>query len=65
MKRTVATIKQFDYTSKEEFDKDIIVMKKKGYTLIENGMYNNYLNAGKIDDSTWKFSAYFVKSSLL
>ena len=33
MKRTATTIKQFDYTNKEEFKKDIERMKKKGYTL--------------------------------
>lgn len=65
-KRTVATIKQFDYTSKEVFLKDIEKMKQKGYHLIHDGMYNGKLDPQELNgDDTWKFTAYFVKSSMI
>ena len=66
MKRTISTIKQFDYTSKEEFEKDIKSMKEKGYTLINNGMFNNSLTAGKITgDDKWKYTGYFIQSKFM
>lgn len=63
-KRTVATIKQFDYTSKDEFQKDIDRMKKKGYFLVENGMLNG-LTHGEVLDDTWRYTAYFVKTDMM
>lgn len=65
MKRTIATIKQFDYTSKEEFEKDIPKMKEKGYTLIEGGMFNNCLQHQEIEDIKWKYTASFIKSDMM
>lgn len=67
-KRTVATIKQYDYTSKEEFLKDIPKMLEKGYTLVDNGMINDCLKHGEIvgdDDGKWKYTAYFLKSPMM
>lgn len=54
MRRTVATIKQYDYESKEEFEKDIPNMKKKGYHV----MSTNDFKHGEIygsEDSKWKY----------
>ena len=64
MKRTATTIKQFDYTNKEEFKKDIERMKKKGYTLINNGMFGGTLEPNELNDDKWKYTAFFMKSSL-
>lgn len=64
MKRTVVTIKQFDYTSKEEFKKDIERMKKKGYSLIKDGMFGGVLEPNELNDNKWKYTAFFMKSSL-
>lgn len=36
MRRQYATIKQFDYSSKEEFKKHKIEMENKGYRLIKD-----------------------------
>lgn len=65
MKRTVATIKQYDYTSKKEFEGHKIKMKEKGYVLIDNGMFNNTLKHRELDDYKWKYTAYFVKSDMM
>lgn len=65
MKRNIATIKQNDYTSKEEFEKDIEKMKEKGYILICNGMYSGVLEPQEINDGIWKYTAHFIKSNLI
>ena len=63
-KRTIATIKQFDYTSKEEFENDIKTMKSKGYVLTDGMGYN--LNSQALEgDDKWKYTAYFIKSDLV
>ena len=62
--RTINTIKQKDYTSKKEFEKDIPKMKSKGYQLIENGMFNDAFNPQEIDDDYWKYTAHFMKSTM-
>lgn len=60
-KRAIATIKQYDYTSFEEFQKDIPRMNKKGYALMEN-----VLTHGKISfNSTWTYTAYFIKNDVM
>lgn len=64
MKRSVLTIKEYDYTSKEEFEKDIEVMKKKGYTLIEGGAFNGLTHHEVVGSDTWKYSAYFFKETM-
>lgn len=43
MKRFISEIRQYDYTSKEEFLNDIPKMKEKGYHLIEGGMVSDNL----------------------
>jgi hypothetical protein len=64
-KRTISTIKQFDYTSKVEFLNDVNKMKLKGYILVDNGMYNDVLKHGAVDDEVWKYTASFIKSKFI
>jgi hypothetical protein len=67
-KRTVATVKQFDYTSREAYEKDIPKMKAKGYVPTEGLGWGEMLKGGKIvgsEDSEWKYSAFFVKSDMM
>lgn len=64
MKKSINTIKQYDYISKEEFLKDIGVMKNKGYILIEDGMYGGILDHHEIDSDIYKYTACFTKSTL-
>lgn len=59
-KRTVATIKQYDYTSKEEFEKDIEVMKSKGYFLLNSKEFKH----GELKEDNWKYTGYFIKDTL-
>lgn len=63
MKRTILTIKQIDYTSKDEFEKDIPKMREQGYRLIENEFNNNFTHGDIIGD-TWTYTAYFSKETL-
>lgn len=63
MKRTHTTIKGFDYTSKKEFERDIEVMKTKGYYLITDNFGGN-LQSQEIDSEEYKFTAYFYKCNL-
>ena len=63
MKRTHTTIKGFDYTSKKEFERDVEVMKTKGYYLITDN-FGGVFQAQEIDSEDYKFTAYFYKSSL-
>lgn len=65
-KRSIATVKCYDYTSKEEFEKDIEPMKEKGYRVIEKGMFNGAINHGEIvgSENKWKYSAWFLKETL-
>lgn len=65
-KRTVCTIKQFDYTSKEEFEKDISRMREKGYHLIKKNDYgwSEHFGHDELDDAVWKYTAYFMKDTL-
>lgn len=65
MKRTVCTIKQVDYSSKEDFLNDIKKQRETGYILIENGMFNDCLNHQEIDSADWKYTAYFCKDKLV
>jgi hypothetical protein len=65
MKRVISTIQQIDYTSKDEFLKDILKMKEAGYRLIENGMFYGVLQHGEIQDNEWAYTAYFVKSEMM
>jgi hypothetical protein len=68
MKRTVMTIKGFDYENEEDFKKDIPLMKEKGYNLITSE-FNNVFSHGEIahtpDAYRWHYTAYFYKDSLL
>lgn len=66
MKRVAATIKECDYTSKEEFERDIPRMKEKGYKLICDGMYHGMLHPSEIEgDDYWHYTASFVKSTMM
>lgn len=65
MKRKYATIEQFDYTSKEEFEAHKTKMIQRGYTLIE-GIFSGVLDHGEIvGDDKWKYNASFIKSDML
>lgn len=61
MKRTVSTIKQYDYSSKKEFEKHKKEMKERGYHFIE-GLFDGWLDASEIQDNKWKFTASYIKS---
>ncbi len=65
MKRSICTIKQYDYIDKAAFIKDIPKMKSKGYVLIEKGMCNGLFYPQPIhggDDFT--YTAAFIKDTL-
>lgn len=62
MKKYVSTIKQYDYSSKEEFEKHKKEMLEKGYFLIENGMLKGALDPQELQDEKWKFTAAYIKS---
>lgn len=65
MKRQYATIKQFDYSSKEEFEKHKVEMENKGYRLIK-GIFSGVLDPNEIlGDDNWKYSASFIKSDMM
>lgn len=65
-KRVIATIKQVDYTSKEEYEKDVPKMRAKGYTVVSNDcMMGKVLTTQDIvGDDKWKFTAYFIKDTM-
>lgn len=62
-KRTVATIKQYDYRTKEDYENDIPAMKQKGYLPLNTTEFY----AGTIvgSDEEYKFTAYFIKSDMM
>lgn len=62
MKRQVSTIKQYDYSGKEEFEKHRKEMQKRGYFLIENGMFKGALDPQELQEEEWKFTAAYIKS---
>lgn len=68
-KRTVATIKQFDYASKEEYEKDIPRMEKRGCFPVNGLVLGRTLKDGEIGDSDedceWRYTAYFIKSDMM
>ena len=65
MKRQYATIKSFDYSSKEEFEKHKIQMENKGYRLVK-GIYSGVLDPSEIDnDDNWKYSASFIETDMM
>ena len=65
MKRQYATIKLFDYSSKEEFEKHKIEMENKGYRLAK-GIYSGVLDPSEIDnDDNWEYSASFIETDMM
>ena len=68
-KKNVATIKQYDYKSWEDFQKDIPKMQEKGYWLIEEGRFgfSEQFAPRKIDDENYEYkvTAYFIKSDMI
>lgn len=61
MKRSVSTIKQYDYTSEADFQNHKKEMKAKGYFLIE-GLFDGCLDPAEVQDEKWKFTASYIKS---
>ena len=61
-----ATIRCYDYTSKEEFEKHKKIMQSKGYILIE-GILSGSLDPKEINDSNYPYSynASYIKSSMI
>ena len=67
MKRTISTVKTYDYTSMKEFEKHCIEMSSKGYCLIKDdgSLIGNAFSHGEIvNDEKYVYSASFVKSTL-
>lgn len=63
-RRQYAVIRQYDYVSKEEFQKHRVEMEKKGYILVE-GFFSKALDPYEMEDGYWKYSASFIKSDLM
>lgn len=65
MKRNYGVIRMYDYSSKKEFEKHKKQMEKKGYHLIDNGMFNGSMDPGELLGSeTWKYTACYIKSDM-
>lgn len=63
-KRKYATIEQYDYVSKEEFEKHRKEMEDAGFRLI-NGIYDGLMDAGELGGSeTWTYTASYIKSDM-
>lgn len=63
-RREYGVIKMFDYFCKKEFEKHRVQMEKKGWHLIDNGMFGGSLNPTEQDDEHWKFTACYLKSDM-
>jgi hypothetical protein len=61
MKRNIATIKQYDYNTKEAFLKDKEVMRNKGYVLAPENLFG--YNEGVINTTDWHYTAIYIKAS--
>ena len=63
-KRKYATIEQYDYVNKEEFEKHRKEMEDAGFRLI-NGIYDGLMDAGELAGSeTWTYTASYIKSDM-
>lgn len=63
-KRKYATIEQYDYVNKEEFEKHRKEMEGAGFRLI-NGIYDGLMDAGELAGSeTWTYTASYIKSDM-
>ena len=63
-KRKYATIEQYDYVNKEEFEKHRKEMEDAGFRLI-NGIYGGLMDAGELGGSeTWTYTASYIKSDM-
>lgn len=67
MKRTVATVKQYDYSSMKEFEKHKSEMIEKGYHFIENNgsSLSMAFNHGTLNDEKWVYTASYIKSDMM
>jgi len=64
MKRSILTIKQYDYTSIEEFKKDSEEMIKKGYILLDEKYLDGKFNHGEVTFGKWKYTACYMKDNI-
>lgn len=65
MRRQYATIKQFDYSTKEEFKKHKVEMENKGYRLVKD-IFSGILDPGELgNDENWKYTASFIKTDMM
>lgn len=62
MKRAVGIIKQYDYSSKEEFENHKKQLQERGYFLIDGGMLGGVLDPQELQNEKWKFTAAYIKS---
>ena len=63
-KRKYATIEQYDYVNKEEFEKHRKEMEDAGFRLI-NGIYGGLMDVGELGGSeTWTYTASYIKSDM-
>lgn len=65
MKRCYGTIRMYDYSSKQEFEKHKKEMEDKRWYLIENGMFNGSMNPAELEDEHWKYTACYIKSDMM
>lgn len=63
-RRQYAVIRQYDYTSKAEFEKHVKEMESKGYVLVK-GFYGGQLDPSEMDGEVWTYTASFIKSDML
>ena len=66
MKRSILTLKQYDYTNQQEFEKHKKEMENKGYMLITDKYplsqffnHQEIVNGGK-----WCYTATYIKQTL-
>lgn len=64
MKKSVYTLKQYDYTSQAEFKKHSQEMKEKGYRLLTDEFNSMFNNQEIIGDEKWHYTACYCKDTL-
>ena len=65
MKRSVLTVKQYDYSSIEEFERHKKEMKTKGYHLTTTGNFGDAFDHGIINGSEkWVYTACYFKDTM-
>lgn len=65
MKRSILTIKQYDYSSVAEFEKHKKEMKSKGYFLLDENYMGGMFKAQEVvNGDKWVFTACYMKDTM-